>query len=115
MDVYFPEPNLPPRTDGRLGGKRDPDVMRILSTPEARVELSRALDHMATSLRILDELEIPAEVGAMLDLAISRLETALNADETPTEIRSMMDRLEQEFSAAAVEPAKPSPWEIRPN
>lgn len=88
--------------------------MRILSTPKARVELSKALDHMATSLRILDELEIPAEVGAMLDLAISRLETALNADEPPTEVRSMMHRLEEEFTGSAAQPTNPNPWEIRP-
>lgn len=89
--------------------------MQILSTPESRVQLSQALDHMAASLRILDELDIPAEVGAMLDLAISRLEAALKANEAPTEIRAMIDRLEEEFSASSAELAGPNPWEIRPN
>jgi hypothetical protein len=89
--------------------------MQILSTPESRVQLSQALDHMAASLRILDELDIPAEVGAMLDLAISRLEAALEVNEAPTEIRAMIDRLEEEFSASSADAAKPNPWEIRPN
>jgi hypothetical protein len=89
--------------------------MQILSTPESRVQLSEALDHMATSLRILDELNVPGEIGAILDLAISRLEIALEINEAPTEVRSMRDRLEEEFSASSLEPARPNPWEICPN
>jgi hypothetical protein len=50
----------------------------------------------------------------MLDLAISRLETALNADEPPTEVRSMMHRLEEEFTGSTAQPTNPNPWEIRP-
>lgn len=89
--------------------------MKILSTPETQVQLSEALDHMAASLRILDDLDIPAEVGAILDLAISRLEAALEANEAPTEVQAMMHRLEEEFSASAIQPAKPNPWEVQPN
>jgi hypothetical protein len=114
MDIYFAEPNLPWTAEGicRRKGFR---LMQILSTPESRVQLSKALDHMATSLRILDELNVPAEVGAILDLAISRLEAALEVHEAPTEVRSMLVQLEKEFSASSAEPAKPNPWEIRPN
>jgi len=36
-----------------------------------------ALNHMEEALRILDELELPADIGAHLDLAINRLRDAL--------------------------------------
>jgi hypothetical protein len=89
--------------------------MQILSTPESRIQLSEALEHMAASLRILDELNIPAEVGAILDLAISRLEAALKVNEAPTDVRFMLDRLEEEFSGSPADPANPNPWEAHPN
>lgn len=87
--------------------------MHILTTPESR-ELSKALEQMRSSLRILDGLSAPGEVGAMLDLAIARLEAALEAEKSPGEVQSLIDRLEQELGSASVEPVLANPWEVYP-
>lgn len=43
-----------------------------------------ALGHMEEALRILDELELPADIGAHLDLAINRLRDALQKGNGPS-------------------------------
>lgn len=39
--------------------------------------LRAALDHLESSLQLLDEADAPAEIGAHVDLAIHRLRAAL--------------------------------------
>ena len=38
-----------------------------------------ALDHLESSLQLLDEADAPAEIGAHVDLAIHRLRAALES------------------------------------
>jgi len=96
------------------GIKRDAMLMRIVSTPEARIELSRALMLMGRALRILDDSGAQGEIGAILDLAIARLEAALKGSDRPTELQQMIARLEEELARPRAEAADINPWEIRP-
>ena len=52
--------------------------MRLVTTPESRLELSRALRLMSEALDILDELGAPGDIGGILDLAVARLAKLLD-------------------------------------
>lgn len=47
--------------------------MRLVTTSESRLELSKALQFMTKALDILDQLGVPGEIGSTLDLAAARL------------------------------------------
>lgn len=90
--------------------------MRLITTPESRPELSKALRLMAEALDILDDLGAPGEIGSMLDLAFARLEQLLDRDdEAVSGVERLMSQLEGELTAAhASSECAPSPWDIPP-
>lgn len=89
--------------------------MHLITTPESRLELSRALRFMTEALDILDEFDAPGEIGSMLDLAVARLERILDYDDqAATGVQMLMYPLEREFNAPASSVCKPSPWDISP-
>lgn len=90
--------------------------MRLITTSDSRLELSKALQLMTEALDLLDEIDAPGEIGSMLDLAVSRLERFLDRDDqTANRVQTLMSQLEREFSAASANSGfKPSPWNIPP-
>ena len=54
-------------------------------TPEGRAMWSRALDRMNEALALLDQSNAPPEIGAELDLAINRLQNAIEGHRNPFE------------------------------
>ena len=88
--------------------------MRLIPTPESRLELARAARLMARALDILDEVRAPGEIGSMLDLAMVRLERCLDHDDRATAgVKTLMAQLEREFAAApAGGDDVPSPWQL---
>ena len=88
--------------------------MRLITTPESRLQLSSALRLMAEALDILDALDAPGEIGSMVDLAASRLEQILGYDDpAATGTQRLISQLEREFAAAS-KPCRLSPWDITP-
>lgn len=55
--------------------------MHTPTTPERVSQLAEALDLMAEALELLDDIGAPGEIGANLDLAMTRLETVLGRDQ----------------------------------
>lgn len=89
--------------------------MRLVTTPEARLQLTKALGMMTNALDILDSYDAPGEIGSTLDLAIVRLERAVGQDDhRPTAIHHLISQLERELAAAHAGSAWLCPWEISP-
>jgi hypothetical protein len=90
--------------------------MRLLSTAESKLELSRALRMMNAALEILDEIDAPGDVASHLDLAICRLEKSLGMDShPPTGIQNLVSQLEIELAESASVLEQPgNPWELDP-
>lgn len=88
--------------------------MQFITTPESRLELSRAMSLMSQALEILDELHAPGEIGSMLDLAVARLQKVLDLDDqAPAAMEALMIELEREFiGATAASECNPNPWKI---
>ena len=86
----------------------------ISTSPETRRQLIQALDQLETASLALDKLGVPGEVGAMLDLAITRLEATLERDAPPEGAKSLIDRLEQELANLPARTEGPNPWETGP-
>lgn len=87
--------------------------MRLVTTPESRLELSRALRLMAEALDILDELGAPGEIGGTLDLAASRLQNILEREDgAAIGADTLTVQLKRELND--VWPGdEPSPWDLR--
>ena len=85
-----------------------------LIAPESRFELSEALRLMTAALDVLDELQVPGEIGSILDLAIARLDKFLHhGDHSATSVQALTSQLERELAASpASDGSRPSPWEI---
>ena len=90
--------------------------MRLATTPESMVELSKALRLMTDALVILDDLGVPAEIGGMLDLAAVRLGKVLvPADGAKTDVEHQIARLERELGMARPRGQhEASPWDATP-
>lgn len=88
--------------------------MRLITTPESRLELSKALRLMTQALDILDELAAPCEIGSCLDLAVARLVNLLGHDEEAIGgVQELMAKLEREYLIAPGESElQPSPWDF---
>lgn len=54
-------------------------------SPEAIKSLQEAFARMKSALELLDAANAPADIGAHLDLALSRLEDALSVTPQPAE------------------------------
>lgn len=89
---------------GPLSWPGVPGAMYSLPNDEASIQLSNALQQMRMALGILDQVEALGDVGAILDLAIVRLEEWLGSS-GPANVAAMIDQIERELSAS---PA--SPW-----
>lgn len=89
--------------------------MRLITTPESRLELSKALRLMTQALDVLDEIAAPCEIGSYLDLAVTRLENLLGHDEEATGgVQELMAKLEREYLISRGESElQPSPWDFR--
>jgi hypothetical protein len=90
--------------------------MRLVCTPQARARLNDALLQMKSALDILDQVAGPGEIGALLDLAISRLGASIGRDdERPTRVQAMIVELERELAATPVRiGTAPDPWPHQP-
>lgn len=75
--------------------------------PDSRRELSEALDLMTRALAILDVANVPATIGAELDLAVASLSELLGRD------KSLIQQLEQELLRTGHGAGHlASPWKI---
>ncbi len=90
--------------------------MRLIATPESRLELSKALRFMTEALDILDKVEAPGEIGSTLDLAAARLEKFVSHDDQAAPaVERLISQLEREFQTApTITEGKPSPWDNPP-
>lgn len=89
--------------------------MRLLVTPQSRLQISSVLERMTVALEILDDLAVPGEIGATLDHAIVRLRELLGQDNhPPTGVNALIVQLELELSLTGSERGVPNPWEIPP-
>jgi hypothetical protein len=88
--------------------------MGLVTTPEARLQLTRALGMMTNALEILDTHDAPGEIGSTLDLAIARLERAIGQDDRrPAGDHHLTFELKWELAVAhAGSTPQPCPWEI---
>ena len=80
-----------------------PSAMYSLPSDEASIQLSNALQQMRLALSILDQVEARGDVGAILDLAIVRLEEWLGRC-SPANVEAMIARLERELAASPSTP-----------
>lgn len=65
---------------------------------EPSIHLSNALNRMKSALDILDHAHAAEDIGAMLDLAIVRLEEFLNSKNgTLTHVQAMIARIEHDM------------------
>jgi hypothetical protein len=80
-------------------------------TPQSQLKLSEALRRLTEVLDILDEHHVSAEIGAMLDLAISRLEKLIDRrDELHGGAHALLAQLEREIeSSTAPGDKRPGP------
>lgn len=90
--------------------------MRLVTTPESRLELSRALRLMSEALDILDELGAPGDIGGILDLAVARLAKLLDRkDPFATGAQEFIAQLERELGMVRPRGTRElSPWEAPP-
>jgi len=71
-------------------------------------EWSRALDHLLSAIKILDETQAPSNIAPHLDLAISRLEEALGRESADNSARSLHQEIDEAFVAVMAEGPKHS-------
>lgn len=89
--------------------------MQVITTPQARLALSKASGLMSEALELLDETHAPGRIGATLDMAIARLEEFLGRDEQAPGIQELMAQLEREFAdTPTLGASRPNPWQIPP-
>ena len=74
--------------------------MHPINSPESMVRLAQALRQLSDALFILDELDVPCEIGSGLDVAVVRLSGALQQGPIERQpVHQMVKRLEREFVA----------------
>lgn len=73
--------------------------MHTPTTPERVSQLAEALDLMAAALELLDDIGAPGEIGANLDLAMTRLETVLGRDQKSSAALRLVAGLECEAAS----------------
>ena len=88
--------------------------MRVVTTPESRLELSRALGLIAEALDILDEIGAPGEIGGTLDLAASRLQDHIDReDSVATGVEALIAQLQGELNDVRLSDGRArSPWAL---
>jgi hypothetical protein len=123
----MPVSNSPPQFDpiwwnpgtGKLSGSFpnfDADGSeQMLTAPQSKLMLSKALNLMTSALELLDELGAPGEIGAALDLAIAKLVKLGQEDHAPTGVQAVIAQLEHELTLdVAAGTSRPNPWKIPP-
>lgn len=89
--------------------------MHTLAIPEPETLLAGAMDLMAEALELLDDIGAPGEIGANLDLAMTRLENVLGRDQESTAAPSVVAGLECEAASDKSGCPVSNPWRVTPS
>lgn len=74
--------------------------MHLINSSESIVRLAEALRQLSDALFIIDELDVPCEIGTGLEFAVARLSRALQQEPMDKQpVHQMLKQIEQEFVA----------------